>query len=285
MDTYATLIGRTAQTLSNADIEAPRREARLLVALAAELETAALIARENDLVEDAGILARLEAFTKRRADHEPFAHIAGRRSFYGLDFICDARALVPRADSESVVDTALELLPRGRNVSIADLGTGSGCLLCAILHMRGGVVGTGVERDPAAASLALENVKRLGLEARASIETSDWADWRGWGAVDLIISNPPYIARAQIAGLDRDVRHYDPLQALDGGEDGLGAYRSLLEQAQRHMAPGSWLVLEIGFDQKHAVTGLMDRHGFKQIGTARDLGSNDRVVYGCARGA
>lgn len=279
MQTFADLIQTTAHALEAASIDTPRREARLLVALAAEIETAELIACEREAVEDAGILVRLEAFTARRVAHEPFAHIARRRAFYGLDFISDARALVPRHDSEILVETALKLLPRGSDVAFADLGTGSACLLCAILHTRGGVKGIGVERDPAAASLARENIHQLGLEGRASLHVGDWADWQGWADMDLIISNPPYIARHDIDGLDPDVRLYDPIQALDGGDDGLQAYRTLIHLAAKHMASGAWLVLEIGFDQDQAVRGLLEQHDFSQIDGARDLGGHDRVVF------
>lgn len=278
-ETYAQCIDRTARALEGAGIENPRREARLLVALAAEIETAELIARERDTIEDAGVLARIEAFSARRFVHEPFAHIARRRAFYGLDFISDARALVPRPDSEILVETALQLLPRGRDVVFADLGTGSACLLAAILHTRGGTTGVGVERDPAAASQARENIKQLGLEDRASIYVGDWADWCGWADMDLIISNPPYIARSDIAGLDPVVRLYDPLQALDGGPDGLAAYRTLVQLAAIHMSPGAWLVLEIGFDQDRAVRTLLRQHNFCEIDGARDLGGNDRVLF------
>ncbi len=279
METFASLIQQTARTLDAAGIETPRREARLLVALAADLDTAMLIVREKDQVTDAGLLARLESFTNRRAAHEPFAHIARRRQFYGLDFISDARALVPRPDSELVVETALRLLPRGGGVRIADLGTGSACLLCAILHERGGVSGIGVECDPQAAGLARENIKRIGLEARADIHRGDWANWRGWGEVDLIVSNPPYIAREEIAGLEPDVRLYDPIQALDGGADGLEAYRQLTALAADGMKTGAWLVFEIGYDQDQAVRKLLQARGFSAIDGARDLGGNDRVVF------
>ena len=279
METFASLIQKTTKALAKTGVDTPRREARLLVALAAGLDTAMLIAREKDQIRDAGILTRLESFTKRRASHEPFAHIAGRREFYGLDFICDARALVPRPDSEIVVETALDLMPRGPGVKIADLGTGSACLLGAILHTRGGVKGIGVERDPGAASLARENIKRLGLEARAEISVGSWEDWRGWAEVDLIVSNPPYISPAEIETLADDVRLYDPRAALDGGEDGLDAYRSILSLAGGSMKPGAWLVFEIGYNQDQAVRDLLQAGGFSAIEGARDLGGHDRVVF------
>ena len=280
MDSFASLIQKTAKALEAAGIEAPRREARRLVAFAAELETVTLIVRENEPVEDAGVLTRLDAFTKRRCAHEPFAHIVGKRAFYGLDFISDARALVPRPDSEVLVDIALACLPRGRGVTIADLGTGSGCLLSAILYTRGGVTGTGVERDPKAAGLARENIKALNLQDRAEILVRDWEHWPGWGEVDLIVSNPPYIASAEIETLDQTVRAYDPLQALDGGADGLACYRRILKLGEDRMKPGAWLIVEIGHTQKSEVENLFSAHGFQSVQSARDLGSRDRVVYG-----
>ena len=276
---YAALIRKTAKALEAARIDNPRREARLLVALAARLDTAMLIARERDSVPD-DALGRLQDVVARRCAGEPFAHIRGQVGFYGLDFICDARALVPRPDSEVVVETALDLLPRGCGVEIADLGTGSGCLLVAILATRGGVRGIGVDADLQAASLARENVKRHSLEGRATILHGPWQSWDGWGDVDLIVSNPPYIASHVIDTLEPDVRLYDPLQALDGGADGLEAYRSILSLASRRMKPGAHLVFEIGFDQDDAVRALMATHGFAQIGGARDLGGQTRVVHG-----
>ena len=283
MVTYAALTRTTAKALAASGIDNPRREARLLVALAARLDTAMLIARERDPVP-ADVLGRLEDHKARRCAGEPFAHIRGQASFYGLDFICDARALVPRADSEVVVERALELLPRGRGMSVADLGTGSGCLLIAILATRGGVRGVGIEGDPHAASLARENVKRHRMETRAEILHERWENWRGWGEVDLIVSNPPYIESAVIDTLERDVRLYDPLQALDGGPDGLAAYRAILSLAAQGMKAGAHLVFEIGYDQDEAVRGLMAEAGFTQIDGARDLGGNTRVVHGVQPG-
>lgn len=279
LKTYADLIGDAAQKLAAAGIETPRREARLLAALAAGTDAAALIARERDRVPEE-ICLRLEALVARRAAREPFAHIAGERSFYGLDFICDARALVPRPDSEIVVEAALEKLEGGRSGQIADLGTGSGCLLIAILMQRAGLSGVGVERDPDAATLARENVQRHVLEERCNIEIANWSDWTGWSEVDLIISNPPYIASSVIEELEPDVRLFDPLQALDGGLDGLEAYRSLIGIGARQMKPGAWLVLEIGYDQDEPVRELLDQNGFVDVEGRRDLGGHNRVVLG-----
>ena len=280
METYSQLIQAAARQLAAAGIDNPRREARLLVALAAEIDSAQLIAIEADKVTDAGTAVRLNAFVARRCKREPFAHISGRRAFYGMDLISDARALVPRPESEQVVDMALELLPRGQGLSVADLGAGSGCLLAAIAHTRGGVKGMAVERDPQAASLARENFKRYELEDRIQIFVMDWAKWDGWSEVDMIVSNPPYIASEQIASLDPDVRLFDPVQALDGGEDGLADYRTITAIGGERMKPGAWLVFEIGYDQDKAVQCILEAHGFTDIRSAKDLSGHDRVVAG-----
>lgn len=280
MDTYFQLIQATSRQLADAGIDNARREARLLVALAAEIDSAQLIAIEQDKVTDAGIGVRLDAFVKRRCRREPFAHISGRRAFYGMDLISDARALVPRPDSEQVVDMALALLPRGRGLCVADLGAGSGCLLAAIAHTRGGVRGIAVERDPQAASLARENFKRYDLDERIQIFVMDWAKWTGWGEVDMVVSNPPYIATGQIASLDPDVRLFDPIQALDGGPDGLDDYRAITAIGADRMRSGAWLVFEIGYDQDKAVRAILEAHGFADIRRAKDLSGHDRVVAG-----
>ncbi len=276
--TYDALMDQAARRLAGSEIEAPRREARLLMALAAGMQTAELIAKGREAVPGP-VAARFEEYVHRREGRQPFAHIAGYRSFYGLDFICDPRALVPRPDSEIIVETALKLMPRGRGVKIADLGTGSGCLLIALLHQRGGVQGVGVERDPGAAALARENAKRHGVEARAEIACLAWRDWKGWAQADLIVSNPPYIPSYEIDQLQPEVFLHDPRTALDGGDDGLQAYREIISLAAKKMKQGAWLLFEIGYDQRESVWALMQEAGFTDLGSARDLGGNDRAVW------
>lgn len=283
MARYADLMRDAARRLKLSEIENPQREARLLMGLAADLTTAELIARETDEVPGQ-VAARFEEMVHRREGREPFAHIAGYRAFYGLEFISDARALVPRPDSECVVEAALALLPRGRGVKVADLGTGSGCLLVAILKTRGGVTGVGVEADPGAASLARENIKRHALEDRVELFVGTWSEWDRWGEMDLIVSNPPYIASPEIARLEPEVRLHDPLAALDGGDDGLAAYRELAAMGAARMKPGAHLVLEIGFDQRAAVQELLAVHGFTAIEAGKDLSGHDRVISARAPG-
>lgn len=220
------------------------------------------------------------AAAERRLTREPLQHITGTAHFYGLEFLSDARALIPRFDSETVVEQALALLPKEAPVKVSDLGTGSGCLLCALLVHRPLASGTGIEASPDAASLARENIAALGLNGRASVFDGSWADWTGWGEAGLIVSNPPYIARAEIESLAPEVRLHDPHAALDGGPDGLDAYRDIIRLAGERMAPGAWLVFEIGYDQRAAVLALMQAAGFADLGHCADLGGNDRCVWG-----
>ncbi len=273
------LLAEATRRLREAGIEAPQREARLLMALAANMSTAELIAKDQEPVPGE-LAAMFGAMVNKREARIPFQHIAGYTQFYGHKFICDDRALVPRPDSEAVIDVALEVMPRGRGVRIADLGTGSGCLLISLLLERGGVTGVGVDADGGAASLAVQNVRYHKLEERAEILVMPWARWRGWGEVDLIVSNPPYIETCVLSTLEDEVRLHDPAKALDGGADGLDAYREIIDLASAGMRPGSWLVLEIGYDQNAAVAQLLGAAGFTAIGGRKDLSGNDRVVFG-----
>ncbi|MEO1100622.1 MAG: peptide chain release factor N(5)-glutamine methyltransferase [Pseudomonadota bacterium] len=251
-------LSRATARLREAGIENPAREARLI----SEIDGGAGFA---DLID-------------RRAGGVPYAHLTGSVGFYSIELICDDRALIPRADSETVVDIALSRMPEGIKLKVADLGTGSGCLLLAILNERPDAVGVGVEASPAAASLARENALRTGLSARAEIAETDWASWPDWPRMDLIVSNPPYIPTLDIEALQPEVRDHDPHTALDGGADGLNAYRSLIPRAGDKLKAGAWLIFEIGHDQAADVSALLAGAGFTEIETTQDLGGCDRVV-------
>jgi release factor glutamine methyltransferase len=259
-------------------LDDPQREARHLMSLASDLSTSDLILKGHQVVPSA-LSETFEQMVGRREAREPFQHIAGTAPFYGLDLISDARALVPRQDSEVVVEAALRLLPDRPEVRIADLGTGSGCLLVAMLVARPDAVGVGVEADPAAAALATENITVQGLSDRAEVAMLPWADWGGWDTVDLIISNPPYIRTDVIATLEPEVRDHDPAAALDGGSDGLDAYREIASLARARLKPGAQLVLEIGFDQLEVVRAILSDAGLVNPGNEKDLGGNDRVIW------
>lgn len=275
--TYADLVRSGAETLRDAGLEDPRRNARQLMLLAARISSAELISVEQDTATLAHCDA-FEKFVKDRVLRKPIAHISGSTSFYGLELKSDKRALIPRADSEVLVDLALTLIVEDSDVTIADLGTGTGALLAAILANRPRAHGIAVEVSQDAMDLAAENFEAIGLSSRAKGFLGSWADWEGWPDCDLIVSNPPYICSAVIPGLEPEVRDHDPMQALDGGEDGLDAYREIIVLAKRRMSPGAHLVFEIGFDQKAAVSDLLIEAGFTDLQQRRDYGGNDRAI-------
>lgn len=261
----AEIIEQAGALLRAAGIENPQREARwMMESLSSEIDTAT---RQS----------RFEEMIRRRISREPLQHIIGDVEFYGIDLICDARALIPRPDSETLVDAALEILPPDFEGVVADLGTGSGCLLLAVLSNRPLASGIGIEASPEAAQLARANVEKVGLSSRAQILNCSWDDWDGWSTCDLIMSNPPYIETGVIDALEPEVRDHDPRQALDGGSDGLDAYRSIFNHTEM-MKLGAALVLEIGFDQADTVPGLAKADAVEFGKLHQDLGGNPRVV-------
>lgn len=266
-----------AEKLQNAGLEDPRIEARRLLCLVAGYTPATLISREMEPASPDLKLA-FEQAVGMRADRQPFAHIAGRVAFYGLELWSDGRALIPRADSECVVDLALMQIPEDAAWHLADLGTGTGALLAALLSQRPRATGAAIEQSAAAVSLADENFETLNLTGRVQLVQSAWVDWAGWDQCDLILSNPPYIASDVIPDLAPEVRDFDPMDALDGGPDGLAAYREIIALAGDRMRSGAHLVLEIGYDQKSPVTDLLGSAGFGQLEHRKDLGGNDRAI-------
>ncbi len=277
--TFEDLVREAGRRLRDAGIDEAGANARQLMLHVTAGTPAFFVAQAREPVPQETAEAFLAAVA-RRAGRVPLQHITGRTPFYGLEILTDPRALVPRPDSECVVSAALALVDRDRPVRFADLGTGSGCLLAALLAQCPQATGIGVEASPEAACLARENIQALGLGGRATIVTQSWGAWTGWHLADLIISNPPYIASDVIAALEPEVRDHDPRSALDAGPDGLSAYREITALAARRMRPGSCLVLETGFDQRQKVTGLLDLAGFTNLSSGQDLGGQDRWVAG-----
>lgn len=275
--TLSELIRLGAEKLQNAGLEDPRMEARRLLCLVAGYTPVTLIAQEMDAAS-AELTEAFEQAVIMRADRQPFAHIAGRVDFYGLELWSDSRALIPRPDSECVIDLALMRIPADAGWHLTDLGTGTGALLAALLGQRPRATGTAIEQNAAALSLADDNFEKLGLTGRVQLLNQSWADWTGWERSDLIISNPPYIASDVIPDLAPEVRDFDPIDALDGGADGLNAYREIISLGAAHMKAGAHLVLEIGYDQKEVVSELLVQANFTQLGHRKDLGGNDRAI-------
>jgi release factor glutamine methyltransferase len=265
--TAAALAEITAR-LAAAGIEEPRREARLLLAASLGTNAAGLIARDE--VDPASYAEALA----RRVAREPLAYITGRREFWGLEFFTSPATLIPRPDTETLIEAVLESGLKPRNV--LDLGTGTGCLLLATLHEFSGAFGVGVDINPDAAALAARNARALGLAGRAAFLAGSWAtalDQR----FDLVLSNPPYIEGAEISGLMPEVQKYEPMAALDGGADGLDAYRAIIAALPSILAPDGLAVLELGAGQAISVAALAAEAGFS-CSVRPDLAGIDRAA-------
>lgn len=272
----------TALFKSNA-IDSAELDARILVGAVTGLDLTGMItAASRPLTSDES--TRLEDFTRRRLAGEPVARILGLREFWGLPLQLSAATLVPRPDTETVVELALEMLrasaPARRPLRIVDLGTGSGAILLALLSELPDAFGYGTDISVEALRTARGNAVDLGLASRAAFVACDYAAALS-NTFDLIISNPPYIRSLDIAGLATEVRDHDPLRALDGGADGLDAYRALIPQAARLLAPGGILAVEVGEGQSAAVEPLMASAGLILEGPPKaDLAGIRRAVAG-----
>jgi release factor glutamine methyltransferase len=272
----------TARFKSNG-IDSAELDARILLGAVLGLDLTGIItAASRLLTSDESI--RLEDFTRRRLAGEPIARILGRKEFWGLPLQLSAATLVPRPDSETVVELALEMLratPRsGRPLRIADLGTGSGAILLALLFELAEAYGYGTDINVDALRTARGNAVDLGLASRAGFLACNYAAALT-GPFDLIVSNPPYIRSADIPGLATEVRDHDPRRALDGGADGLDAYRALVPQAAQLLVPGGILAVEVGESQSADVEQMMVSAGLPLEGPPRaDLAGIRRAVAG-----
>lgn len=272
-----------AARFKSGSIESAELDARMLVGAVLGLDLTGLItAAGRRLTPDESI--RLEDFARRRLNGEPVARILGTKEFWGLPLKLSAATLVPRPDTETVVELVLEMLRAsaapGQALRIADIGTGSGAILLALLSELSGAVGLGTDISVAALHTARSNAVDLGLADRACFIACDYAAALS-GAFDLVVSNPPYIRSAEIAGLAAEVRNFDPPRALDGGPDGLDAYRALIPQAARLLAPQGVLALEVGQGQHGDVGALMIAAGLTPQQPAKaDLAGIRRAVAG-----
>ncbi|MFG1480866.1 peptide chain release factor N(5)-glutamine methyltransferase [Xanthobacter sp. V4C-4] len=276
--TVAALCRQMAAELLVSGVEAPELEARILLALALRCDRAQLFARSDDPVP-AGVAHDALALLLRRISGEPVARILGRREFWSLDLHLSPDTLVPRPDTETVVEEALHLCAdRAAPLRILDLGTGSGAILAALLVERPAAWGIGVDRAEGAARAARDNLARAGVADRAAVLVGDWgAGLRG--GFDLVVSNPPYIEHGALAGLSREVRLHDPVLALDGGPDGLDAYRAIVADLPRLLAPGGAAVLELGAGQEADVARLAAAAGLSVPAAARrDLAGIPRAL-------
>ena len=268
--TVADAIRRGAAALAAAGVEEARREARHLVRL--------LLG--SDLLDMAAEIdaAGFESLLRRRAAREPMAFLRGREGFWTLDLAVSPATLIPRPDSETLIEAALAAQPDRCAVRrVLDLGTGTGALLLAALHEYPAAFGVGVDLSPAAAALASRNAAANGLAGRAAFVCGRWAESLA-GRFDLILTNPPYIRSGDIAGLMPEVAAYEPALALDGGADGLDAYRAIVPALPGLLAAGGVAVLEMGAGQAGAAGDLARAAGFAAVAWRRDLGGIERAL-------
>jgi release factor glutamine methyltransferase len=269
--------------LEGAGVDSPVIDARLLLQAAAG-------ASRTDIVSDPyrpltpGQEATLEDYLARREAREPVSHIVGAKGFWTVELKVTPDVLTPRPETEVIVDYVLKSFAEDAPFHLLDLGTGSGAILLSILAERQKATGVGLDLSDAALEVARENAAVLGLEGRATLAQSDWAEGQPDAAYDLVVSNPPYIATEVIAGLEPEVRDHEPHLALDGGPDGLDAYRILAPEMLRTLKPGGLFALEIGFDQSEAVEALMAAAGGQGVRTLKDLSDRHRVVIGSKKG-
>ncbi len=283
--TVGAFLCRAGQHLRAAAVETPRLEARLLL-------SHAMGCRVEDLLRDPRAPVPPEAarrfggLLRRRLEREPVAHLLGAAEFWSLPFAVSPATLIPRPDSETLIEAALAAFPRREAVRrVLDLGTGTGCLLLAALSEFPGAVGVGVDSVPDAAALALRNAAALGLGDRTWFMAGSWGAALAPSRFDLVLSNPPYIETGVIPDLAPEVARHEPRSALDGGADGLDAYRALLPDVRRLLAPEGRAVVELGQGQRTAVEALARGNRLRPLGCRADFGGVDRALVLASDGA
>ena len=286
----AAFLTNAIETLKQAGIDNPQLDARLLAGHALGCDRAQLLSQSERVLTDEEILT-INALLTRRIRHESVARIIGKREFWGLDFGLNEATLEPRPDSETLIEAVLSSFRRKpessgarlrdedsrSNLRILDLGTGTGCLLLSLLHETPEATGLGIDINPRAVEQATINATALGLGSRASFRLGNWLNGIT-EKFDLIVSNPPYIPASDIPSLMQEVCQYDPLLALDGGEDGLAPYHHLIPQLANFLNPQGLVAFEVGQGQAQQVATLLRDNGFVTIATHKDLSGIERCV-------
>ncbi|WP_374473046.1 peptide chain release factor N(5)-glutamine methyltransferase [Phenylobacterium sp.] len=270
------------KTLEAAGLAGPVIDARLLVEAAADATRTDIVTDPYRPLSDAQE-ALLHDYLARRVKREPVSHILGRKGFWKIMLTVNRNVLTPRPDTEVIVDEVLKQTAERQAFSILDLGVGSGAILLAILAERPAAKGLGVDVSEEALAVARDNAAHLGLAGRVALLRGDWADGLADANFDVVVSNPPYIAAEVIETLEPEVREWEPRLALDGGPDGLDAYRRLAPEILRVLKPGGLFAVEIGYDQKDAVEALFREAGAADVRTIKDLADRHRVVAGAKK--
>ncbi|WP_298432335.1 peptide chain release factor N(5)-glutamine methyltransferase [Geobacter sp.] len=265
----------TREYLAEKGVENARLETEWLLGAALGLDRVGLYVNFDKPLNQHE-LAAIRGLVARRARREPLQYILGSQEFFGLDFEVSPAVLIPRHDTEVLVEEALRRTPNAG--SILDIGVGSGCIAVALAKNLPDARVWGVEQSPEAMALARQNVARHGV--RVTLFEGSLFEPFGDQRFDLIVSNPPYIPTTDLEALQPEVREYEPRAALDGGADGLDFYRAIVPVAPEHLNPGGWLLVELGIGQAEAVLGMFDRAGFGDCFAAQDPSGIDRVAGG-----
>jgi len=271
------ILKKATAILQTSGIAEPRREANSLLAFALKKDRTFLITRhdyELSADEEAGFQAVLE----RRAGREPLQYITGKQEFYGLDFIVSRDVLIPRPETEMIVENAVGILQPLAESRFCEIGVGSGCLSVSILHHAKTASAIGLDVSAKALEIAELNAEKHRVLERLSLKVSDVFDALTDEKFDLIVSNPPYIPRADVESLQAEVRDFEPLNALTDGDDGLSIIENIVRGAPRFLKPGGFLLLEIGFGQAEAVKGLFERKVWRSVEVLPDLQKIPRTV-------
>jgi len=266
------LLRDATRQLADAGIDSASLEARLLLAHALGVDRATLLDRRREIDP-----TLFESLLARRLTHEPLAFITGRQGFWTLDLAVSPDTLIPRADSETLIQAAIAAFAGRQPARILDLGTGTGCLLLAALSEFPTAFGVGVDLSPGAAALAARNARENGLAGRAAMLAGSWATALD-GRFDLVLSNPPYIPAGDIAGLMPEVARFEPSRALDGGADGLDAYRVLCAALPSLLTPDGIAIFELGAGQAADVTAIAAESGLVRVALQADLGGIERAL-------
>ena len=276
LPTVGSCLTEAAARLTAAGIESPHREARMLLAHTLDVDQAAIIGHPERAVPDPDAF---RALVDRRSGGVPAAQLLGQQEFWSLSFRVTPDTLIPRPETETLVEAALAAVKERKLAApmILDLGTGTGCLLLSLLSECPGARGVGVDRSAAAVDVARGNAEQLGLADRAHFLVSDWAAPL-LGRFDIVVSNPPYIATDEIGALQPEVARHEPKQALDGGADGLTCYRAIVDDLPRLLAPGGVVFLEVGLGQWEPVAALLETAGFRVSEPIHDLAGISRCV-------
>jgi release factor glutamine methyltransferase len=272
--TYQEALSLGEKILGMADIEDAKNDAWWLLEMVCKIDRSFYYMHmDEDLLEEQ--VSEYENTLKKRAEHVPLQYIVGETEFMGLKFKVNSNVLIPRQDTETLVEEALKVVKPG--MKVLDLCTGSGCIIISILHNVSEVEGYAIDISKQALLVAKENAKLN--EVQVMFERSDLFD-NVTGTFDVIVSNPPYIRTEEIAKLMPEVSHFEPIEALDGKEDGLYFYRRIIEQCREYLNPQGKILFEIGYDQGEEVSSLLREAGFYGVQIIKDLAHNDRVVCG-----